>query len=158
MYKMRLKSLPTFINKSRRSETRENIPHEIVLPVKLTGIHKHPHGEPRVNKRLGILKRSQSNNKSGNIARIKRSTSDSTRELTISSNTQDDAVDGWSKYSLGCRRSRSVKHCLWKVASDSNGPMTRVDDLCRDQIVHMMSSNEAARKKLLDDMLNHGEF
>lgn len=149
---------------SRRNETRSptldrdllNI--EIVLPVQLTGVLKQ---ETRVNKKSGILKRNPSNIKSGILAGIKRSASDSTRSMTIfSANiTHDDATcDGWSKYSLGCRRKRSVKHCLWNSTSDSNGHIKLMDNLCRDQVVHMMSRNDAARKKMLDDILNHGEF
>ena len=80
--------------------------------------------------------------------------------VTAYSRDEDNTVisDGWSKYSLGCRDTRGVKHCLWKATSSSRGLISHVDDLCREQIIYMMSRPEAARKKILDDILNHGEF
>lgn len=105
------------------------------------------------------------------IKGIQRLPSNSTRSTSISTTSNNNQNDnntictggGLSKYSLGtCRRMRSsVRHCLWRSAldkTDGGGPISHVDELCRDQVVSLMSRNDVMRKKLLDDMLNHGEF
>lgn len=145
----------------------QNIPLEIVLPANIKGMCeftiKQPHEEKRAtDKKSAILKRGwlpRNKTITGSPVGITRHPSDSTRALTVSTKHKDDTTSvGWSKYSLGCRGVQSVRHGLWKSAVDNHGPISRVDELCRDQVVSLMSRNDATRKKLLDEWLNHGEF
>lgn len=60
-----------------------------------------------------------------------------------------------SRRSSHSSRRRNVVGDLWRTAPDLG---SHVDDLCFDRVVKMMSINDTARKVLLDDMLNRGEF
>jgi len=42
--------------------------------------------------------------------------------------------------------------------ADDEGPVKQIDNLCFDRVVRMMSLDDAARKKMFDNMLNHWEF
>ena len=68
--------------------------------------------------------------------------------MTISTNTRDDTVnDILSKYSTGIRID------LWNSATDNNGSLKAVDNLCSYSVVQTMSRNDADMKKfLLDDI------
>lgn len=104
-------------------------------------------------KRLAMIKESDG---------LPSSTTPTSPSTTTSSNTkpQDDDTDiEWQdRLSKDTGGTGDIRKDLWKSTSDSNGQIKLVDNLCRDKVVHMMSRNDAARKKLLDDMLNHGEF
>jgi len=74
-------------------------------------------------------------------------------ETPSSTRSKDDSED--EKLS---RDSTGYRNDLWKGASDGSGPIKNVDTLCSHSVTQMMSRNDAARQKILDDMLNHGEF
>ena len=73
-------------------------------------------------------------------------------------NTRDDTVNDILRLSEVSEDSTGIRNDLWKNATDNNGPIKAVDKLCSSSVVQIMSRNDAARKKLLDDILNHGEF
>ncbi|KAL9184539.1 hypothetical protein ACHAXT_012509 [Thalassiosira profunda] len=53
----------------------------------------------------------------------------------------------------------SVAKDLWRSATAVDGPIAAVDYTCKyDSVVMIMSRDEETRKKVLDDLLNHGEF
>jgi len=54
--------------------------------------------------------------------------------------------------------SSGIRNELWKSVTDNSGPIKDIDNLCSYSVVQMMSRNDAAKKKMLDDILNHGEF
>eukprot|EP00579_Thalassiosira_antarctica_P023409 CAMPEP_0201988178 /NCGR_PEP_ID=MMETSP0904-20121228/92187_1 /ASSEMBLY_ACC=CAM_ASM_000553 /TAXON_ID=420261 /ORGANISM="Thalassiosira antarctica, Strain CCMP982" /LENGTH=149 /DNA_ID=CAMNT_0048542329 /DNA_START=645 /DNA_END=1095 /DNA_ORIENTATION=+ len=77
------------------------------------------------------------------------------KSITESSEKASRSNDILSKDSTGIRNE------LWKSATetDNNGPIKAVDYyLCSYSVVHMTSRNDAASKKLLNDIINHGEF
>lgn len=54
--------------------------------------------------------------------------------------------------------SHGITNELWKGATEKDGPVKAVDDIISYSVVRLMSRNDAARQKMLEDMLNHGEF
>ena len=77
----------------------------------------------------------------------------------IDASARDEAHDGWSEYSFGSAGRRpTIQHFLWKSAGDANGPIRKLDEMCFDRVVHLMIMSDRAQAKLLDSMLNRGEF
>eukprot|EP00579_Thalassiosira_antarctica_P007599 CAMPEP_0201877570 /NCGR_PEP_ID=MMETSP0902-20130614/8962_1 /ASSEMBLY_ACC=CAM_ASM_000551 /TAXON_ID=420261 /ORGANISM="Thalassiosira antarctica, Strain CCMP982" /LENGTH=149 /DNA_ID=CAMNT_0048405043 /DNA_START=92 /DNA_END=538 /DNA_ORIENTATION=+ len=146
---MLFESLP-FFGKSRQNEWSEldldkaihmGIPSEIFVPncvaVSVSLQHRHDHLQHDASK--------------CELFEIKRSRSARCNNLSMSistNNTRDDTVnDILSKDSTGSRND------LWKSATDNNGSIKAIDNLCSYSVVQTMSRNDAARKKfLLDDI------
>ncbi|KAL9184517.1 hypothetical protein ACHAXT_012487 [Thalassiosira profunda] len=76
----------------------------------------------------------------------------------IDASARDEAHDGWSEYSFGSARRRPIQHFLWRSAGDANGPIRKLDEMCFEQVVHLMIMSDRAQAKLLNSMLNRGEF
>ena len=72
-----------------------------------------------------------------------------TSSTSSSTNGHDDSVR--SNFS-------DIRQDLWRSASDCNEQIKRVDCLCSEMVVQFMSRNETVRMKMLEVVLNRGEF
>jgi len=92
---------------------------------------------------------------------IKRSRSARRNNLSMTISTTNTRDDTDTVNDILSKDSTGIRNELWKSATetDNNGPIKAVDYyLCSYSVVHMTSRNDAASKKLLNDIINHGEF
>jgi len=156
-----------FIGKSNRKHNEvelddkqifSKIPDEIFVPKKMEADRptQPPHNVPRATYTESRIKLTPTKSRiklSQHVRQVLTETSYDTASASSNSNAHDDSArsDRLSNHT-------GIRQDLWRSASYSNEQIKLADVNCSNVVVQLMSRNGAARKKLLDDLLNHGEF